>query len=557
MWRARHFFRWGARMNTVARCAMGLVVLFSLMFAMAGLAAAQQAQLPTEPEALVAALATADFDEKAQIVNALAASGHPRAIAIINALTAGTISSAPDGKIVIESGDDAKTYVDALSGDPVAGLTEDQVSKIGVNNRLRRDLRGLSARLSLMSRDRGIRFKAAADAFTAHDPETLPFIEEALKQETVAGIRDLLEQTRSAIALQQSDTSDADKIAAIAALQTRGDRDALNILLGTEESGSEPVRAAAAAAVESIQASLASWGVLQNVYYGLSLGSVLLLAATGLAVTFGVMGVINMAHGEMIMLGAYTAYVVQQVLAATAPSLMEISLLIAVPSAFAVAATAGILIERGIIRFLYGRPLETLLATWGISLFLQQGVRTIFGPTNKPVYAPSWMSGAFEIGHLTITYSRLWIIVFAMASLALLMAFLKYTHFGMQMRAVTQNRKMASAMGVRTNWVDALTFGLGSGVAGIAGVALSQIDNVSPNLGQTYIIDSFMVVVFGGVGNLWGTLVGSMTLGVANKLLEPYAGAVVGKILILVCIILFIQRRPRGLFALRGRAVEA
>jgi urea transport system permease protein len=297
--------------------------------------------------------------------------------------------------------------------------------------------------------------------------------------------------------------------------------------------------------------------VLQNVYYGLSLGSVLLLAGIGLAITFGVMGVINMAHGEMIMLGAYTTFMMQQTLADIAPALMPWSLPLAIPVAFLVAGAAGVLIERSIIRFLYGRPLETLLATWGLSLIIQQSVRTVFGAANRPVSAPAWMSGAFDVGHITITFSRLFIIIFALVAFSLLTIFLKRTHFGMQMRAVTQNRKMASAMGVRTNWVDALTFGLGSGVAGIAGVALSQIDNVSPNLGQGYIIDSFMVVVFGGVGNLWGTLVGAMTLGVANKLLEPYAGAVVGKILVLVFIILFIQRRPRGLFALKGRSVEA
>jgi urea transport system permease protein len=259
----------------------------------------------------------------------------------------------------------------------------------------------------------------------------------------------------------------------------------------------------------------------------------------------------------MVMLGAYTTFVVQEVIRANAPGLMEASLAFAIPLAFLVSGAVGIAIERGIIRFLYGRPLETLLATWGVSLILQQAVRTIFGPTNRQVVSPQWMSGAFDIGGITITYNRLWIIVFAGAVFASLLAVLRMTTFGLQMRAVTQNRPMASAMGIRTPWVDALTFGLGSGVAGMAGVALSQIDNVSPNLGQGYIIDSFMVVVFGGVGNLWGTLVGALTLGVANKFLEPYAGAVLGKIAILVFIILFVQRRPRGLFALKGRAVEA
>jgi urea transport system permease protein len=258
-----------------------------------------------------------------------------------------------------------------------------------------------------------------------------------------------------------------------------------------------------------------------------------------------------------VMLGAYTTFVVQQLIRTYNPALFDYSLLIAIPLAFLVAGAVGVAIERGIIRFLYGRPLETLLATWGLSLVLQQAVRTIFGPTNQDVGNPSWMSGAFDLGQITITYNRLWIICFTLMVFVALLAMLRFTRLGLEMRAVTQNRAMAAAMGIRTARIDALTFGLGSGIAGIAGVALSQIDNVSPNLGQGYIIDSFMVVVFGGVGNLWGTLVGAFTLGIANKFLEPYAGAVLGKIAILVFIILFIQKRPRGMFALKGRAVEA
>jgi urea transport system permease protein len=254
-----------------------------------------------------------------------------------------------------------------------------------------------------------------------------------------------------------------------------------------------------------------------------------------------------MAHGEIVMLGAYTTYLVQEGFRQYAPNLFDYSLAVALPLAFLVAGLAGVAIERTIIRFLYGRPLETLLATFGLSLLLQQAVRTIFGPSNREVGNPA----------LALTWNRLWIIVFALLVFAALMLVLRYTALGLQMRAVTQNRRMAAAMGIRTGRVDMLTFGIGSGVAGIAGVALSQIDNVSPNLGQGYIIDSFMVVVFGGVGNLWGTLVGALSLGVANKLLEPWAGAVLGKIAILVGIILFIQRKPRGLFPLKGRAVES
>ena len=317
------------------------------------------------------------------------------------------------------------------------------------------------------------------------------------------------------------------------------------------------VQAAAREGVAEIESTLAMWQAGQNIWYGVSLGSVLFLAAIGLAITFGVMGVINMAHGEMVMLGAYTTFMVQNLFRTHAPDFFDYSLLVALPAAFLVAGLVGIGIERGIIRFLHNRPLETLLATWGVSLILQQAVRSIFGPTNQEVGNPAFMSGAFEIGQLTITYNRLWIVVFALVVFFTLLIAMKFTRFGLNVRAVTQNRRMAASMGIRTPWVDALTFGLGSGIAGIAGVALSQIDNVSPNLGQSYIIDSFMVVVFGGVGNLWGTLFGAMTLGVANKFLEPYAGAVLAKILVLVFIILFIQKRPRGLFALKGRAVES
>ena len=264
--------------------------------------------------------------------------------------------------------------------------------------------------------------------------------------------------------------------------------------------------------------------------------------------------------GTFEEIGAYVTFVVQDLIRTRDPALFDYSLAIAIPLAFLVAGFIGILIERCIIRFLYGRPLETLLATWGLSLILQQAVRTTFGPksgTNREVGNPSWMSGAFDLGGITITYNRLWIICFALAVFIALLALLRFTRFGLEMRAVTQNRPVAASMGIRTGRVDALTFGLGSGIAGMAGVALSQIDNVSPNLGQGYIIDSFMVVVFGGVGNLWGTLVGAFMLGIANKFLEPFAGAVLGKITILVLIILFIQKRPRGLFALKGRAVEA
>ncbi|NIJ41973.1 urea transport system permease protein [Parvibaculum indicum] len=505
---------------------------------------------------LVSRLPKASYNEKSELAGAIAETGNPRVELILSSFSAGRLQATKEGRVVIALKDDGP-YEDALTGDKLGMMEGIRLKKVRVNNRLRGELHGLVARLALSSPDASIRRHAARETFDAADPDSLPSIEKALSRETESDIAETLRQARAAIILKNGVVDEEGQLAAIETLRDRGDLEALNALLGLDKSDNLVLRESAASAVRSIKRTLEYWDVAQNVYYGLSLGSVLLLAAIGLAITFGVMGVINMAHGEMIMLGAYTTYVVQQVLLAVAPSLMSVSLIISIPAAFIVAGGAGILIERTIIRFLYGRPLETLLATWGLSLILQQAVRTIFGPTNKPVVAPDWMSGAFQLGQLTITSSRIWIIVFSMIVLAVLMAFLKYTHFGTQTRAVTQNRKMAASMGVRTNLVDALTFGLGSGVAGIAGVALSQIDNVSPNLGQSYIIDSFMVVVFGGVGNLWGTLVGAMTLGVANKLLEPFAGAVVGKIVVLIFIILFIQRRPRGLFALKGRFVDA
>jgi urea transport system permease protein len=320
----------------------------------------------------------------------------------------------------------------------------------------------------------------------------------------------------------------------------------------------ESVRKQAQQALTSVEGRLEMMGWLQNLLFGLSLGSILLLAAIGLAITFGVMGVINMAHGEMMMLGAYTAFVVQEIFRAIMPGEMfGLYLVVALPAAFLVSGAMGVLIERTIIRWLYGRPLETLLATWGVSLALQQLVRSIFGATNREVANPDWMSGSLSLlPGLDLTTNRAVIIAFGFVVLGGLAAYLRYSRMGLNMRAVTQNRRMASAMGIRTAWVDALTFGLGSGIAGVAGVALSQVTNVSPNLGQGYIVDSFMVVVFGGVGSLWGTLLGAMSLGVINKLLEPFAGAMLGKILMLVLIILFIQKRPRGLFALKGRSID-
>jgi len=426
-----------------------------------------------------------------------------------------------------------------------------------LNNRVRGIIEGVIGSLTLLSPDPAKRLAAAQAVFKSRDATALPTLEQAIAKETNSRIKRALIEARATVILFLDSTSEADKTAAVATIRERGDQDAIGVLRGLPAGAPPDVKRLAADAIVAIERSLAIWDTLQNAWYGISLGSVLLLAAIGLAITFGVMGVINMAHGEMVMLGAYTTYVVQEIIRARYPGLFDYSLFIAIPLAFLVSGLVGILVERGIIQFLYGRPLETLLATWGLSLILQQAVRTAFGPTNKDVGTPSWMSGSFDLGHIAITYNRLSIVVFTLLVFVLLLGLLRFTRLGLEMRAVTQNRAMAASMGIRTGSIDALTFGLGSGIAGIAGVALSQIDNVSPNLGQGYIIDSFMVVVFGGVGNLWGTLVGALTLGIANKFLEPVAGAVLAKIAILVLIILFIQKRPRGLFALKGRAAEA
>jgi urea transport system permease protein len=456
----------------------------------------------------------------------------------------------------LESDGAAETLIDPASGKVAAVTSRSDLKKIRVNNKLRRAIRASLGNLTLHSPDIAKRLAAAEAIFKSGDASTLPALRAAIEKETDATVRQAFQKAAAAATLAGSGAAE-EKIAAIRVLSDAGDRDSLALLNTVANAGGDAVSEAAATAVARIEEALAAWSGVQNIIYGLSLGSVLLLAAIGLSITFGVMGVINMAHGEMVMIGAYTTFVVQEIIRGSAPGLFDYSLFIALPLAFMIAGAVGIAIERGIIQWLYGRPLETLLATWGLSLVLQQAVRTIFGPTNREVGNPSWMEGAANLGGLTMTYNRLWIIVFAILVFAVLQLLLKRTSFGLQMRAVTQNRAMAGAMGIRTGKIDALTFGLGSGIAGIAGVALSQIDNVSPNLGQGYIIDSFMVVVFGGVGNLWGTLVGALTLGVANKFLEPYAGAVLGKILILVFIILFIQKRPRGLFSLKGRAAES
>jgi urea transport system permease protein len=506
-------------------------------------------------EPALAALSKDNFAETARGIDALAASGSPRAASLLEALRERRLLvERPSGRLLLRDG--AGVIFDARTAERLEPPPAD-ARPVRINNRLRSAVDAALGTLRLYSPDRNVRAAAAEAIFRARDRESLVALRGSLAKEGDVAVRRRMAEAEAAIVLGLADAPIEQRLAALTTLEARADRDAIAAIRAGTNGTSGPVRVAADEAVRSIEQRLALLGGLQNVWYGLSLGSVLLLAALGLAITFGVMGVINMAHGEMVMLGAYTTYVVQEVFRALAPGALDWSIPIAIPLAFLVAGAVGIAIERGVIQFLYGRPLETLLATWGVSLVLQQAVRSAFGPTNKEVSTPSYMTGGVDIGGLTIAYGRLWIIVATLAVFVALLVVLKATPIGLQMRAVTQNRQMAASMGIRTGRVDAITFGLGSGIAGIAGVALAQIDNVSPNLGQSYIIDCFMVVVFGGVGNLWGTLVSAFSLGIANKLLEPFAGAVLAKIGILVLLVLFIQKRPRGLFALKGRAVEA
>ena len=435
-------------------------------------------------------------------------------------------------------------------------VSKRKVKRIGVNNQLRNKIRLALASKNLSDSDPDIRHQALKDMLTKVSPEMRPLLENQLEQETVDNNKDLIEIALSVLDLQSSDEDLSKKLDAIETLSHSVEPIARSTLVQTLSSSTnmdQEMKHSIEKALQKIDDKLELYSIVETLFFGLSLGSILVLASIGLAITFGVMGVINMAHGELIMLGAYTTYMVQWFM----PNQIESSIIIAIPLAFLITAFVGILIQQGVVRFLHGRPLETLLATFGLSLILQQFVRVFVSPNNVPVENPSWMSGLWEINSaLSITYNRLFIFIFCLIIFALLTIIMKKTRLGLQVRAVSQNRQMAKAMGIKSNLVDAMTFGLGSGIAGIAGVALSQITNVGPNLGTQYIIDSFMVVVFGGVGNLWGTFVAGLSLGMINKAIEPMAGAVLAKIIVLVFIILFIQKRPRGLFPQQGRAVE-
>ena len=509
----------------------------------------------------VGMLATTNFKVKGQAVDEIAALRHPNTRAVLGALLDGSLHFRKEDKrvFVLEEAGGGVALTDAATMEAAGSGSARDFTKITTNNQLRKQLKGVLASFALTDPDPDVRRAAVAEMMRSLDADSAAILRNRVDVETDRRVRAMM---RSALALVDLESPDAEtRLAAVGALKGDLSPEVFNHLAALVERGSdgsyvepdERVRAAAQAAVNRIKSKRNLYGLFETLFFGLSLGSVLVLAAIGLAITFGVMGVINMAHGELMMLGAYTTYVIQLLM----PSYIDISVLIAIPAAFLVSGAVGVLIERGVVRFLYGRPLETLLATFGVSLILQQIVRDVFTANNRPVETPSWMSGSLQINEaLSFTYNRLYVVLFMLIVFAVLLVVLKRTSLGLKVRAVSMNRPMAKAMGVRTEWVDALTFGLGSGIAGVAGVALSQLTNVGPNLGQSYIIDSFMVVVFGGVGNLGGTLIGGMSLGVVNQVLEPHAGAVLAKIFVLVALILFIQRRPRGLFPQKGRAAE-
>ncbi|MEO8158709.1 MAG: urea ABC transporter permease subunit UrtB [Betaproteobacteria bacterium] len=523
----------------------------AIVLACTNVSAALDAQTVTK-------LGSEDANTKNEAVNALVASGDEAALELLLSIQSGEGNVTPAGRVVIVKGDQV---LDAVTMAPITP-PPDQLESIILNNRMRGTLNAAIGALKLLSPDRATRLASARAIESSNEVAILPLIEKALARETDPSIKSSLEQTKASLDLRSADP--AKRLAAVQKLGATNQARFKVVLEGFLEKDNdgkfiEPddkVRLAAETSIGAIQRRLVISDYIGRLFTGLSLGSILLLVALGLAITYGLLGVINMAHGEMLMIGAYATYITQQLFKSYAPGLFDWYLVAAIPVAFLAAALVGMALERTVIRWLYGRPLETLLATWGISLFLIQLVRQIFGAQNAEIANPSWMSGGIALPNLVLPYNRIVIIGFSLFVLLLMWVILNRTRLGLFVRAVTQNRAMASCVGVPTARIDLMAFGLGSGVAGLAGVALSQIGNVGPDMGQGYIIDSFMVVVTGGVGQLAGTVYAALGLGVLSKFLEPHIGAVLTKILVLVLIIAFIQKRPQGLFALKGRAVE-
>ncbi len=497
------------------------------------------------------AIATGETDARIEALNKAVATADDKTAAFIRALADDAVKVAGDKVLVVKDG---KAF-DPVSGTgmPLPADAEDVIN----NNRMRGELDTAMAGLKLFSRDEKLRAEAVATLRNESDESRLPLIEKAYAAETNALLKDQLGLLRAAVLLGSSDKS---KRMAAAKLLAQSNNPATKTLLidRLKVETESDVKSSLQASLRTVEASLAWGDKVGALFSGLSLGSILLLVALGLAITYGLMGVINMAHGELMMIGAYATYVVQGLFRSYLPGAFDWYLVAAVPVAFGASALMGAVLERSVIRFLYGRPLETLLATWGISLVLMQLVRSVFGAQNVGVENPSWMSGGVVVmGNLQLPWNRIVIVGFAFAVLLGMAFLIARTRLGLFVRGVTQNRPIASCMGVNTARIDTYAFALGSGIAGLAGCALSQVGNVGPDLGQGYIVDAFMVVVLGGVGQLAGTVYAALGLGVLNKLLEGWAGAVLAKIAVLVLIIVFIQKRPQGIFAMKGRSAEA
>ena len=497
------------------------------------------------------AMTVGETDARIEALNAAIAAGDDRTAAFIQALSDDAVKVAGEQVLLVRDG---KGF------DPVTGaqaaLPADAEDVIN-NNRMRGELDTALAALKLFSRDDKLRAAAVKALRNESDESRLPLIEKAYAAEPNAAIREQLGMVRAALLLGSADKARRLEAARLLAQSNNPGTKTLLIERLKVETEAD-VKSTLATSLRTVEAALAWGDKVGALFSGISLGSILLLVALGLAITYGLMGVINMAHGELMMIGAYATYVVQGLFQKYLPSAFDWYLLAAVPAAFAASAVMGAVLERSVIRFLYGRPLETLLATWGISLMLMQLVRSVFGAQNVAVENPSWMSGGVVVmGNLQLPWNRILIVAFAFAVLLAMAFLIGRTRLGLFVRGVTQNRPIASCMGVNTARIDTYAFALGSGIAGLAGCALSQIGNVGPDLGQGYIVDAFMVVVLGGVGQLAGTVYAALGLGVLNKFLEGWAGAVLAKIAVLVFIIVFIQKRPQGLFAMKGRSAEA
>ena len=509
---------------------------------------------------VVAQLGAEDSDARVEAIRKLVATEDPRVVEILRALDGDALALIDNGKRAVITADGKLT--DAATGQP-AGAAPANLETIVINNRIRGEVSAALAALRLGSNDRAERLAAARELQGSDNEDALPIVERAMAKEADPEIKSILALAGASLALKSSEPELRTRAArALAASSDPQVRQLLATMLTKQKDGSynepdEKVRAAAQASLAEINARLRTTEIGLALFSGVSLGSILLLAALGLAITYGLMGIINMAHGEFLMIGAYATYVVQGLFRSHFPGAFDWYVVAALPVAFAVTAVIGMALERGVLRWLYGRPLETLLTTWGVSLLLIQASRMVFGAQNVEVENPSWLSGGIALGGgYVLPFNRMVIVLFALAVLAAVWLVINRTRMGLFVRGVTQNRAMASCTGVPTNRVDMLTFGLGSGVAGLGGVALSQIGNVGPDLGQSYIVDSFMVVVLGGVGQLAGTVIAAFGLGSIAKFLEPWSGAVLAKIMVLVFIILFIQKRPQGLFALKGRSAE-